>query len=225
MKCKKCGVEIKEGMKFCPECGEKVDPVKTSITPPPEPEAVMNQDKTKNLFKDKKNIIIVVLAIIIVCGIVYMAGSAGNKDHSNNSSGTITEKETKKEDKEKSENNENNTSKENNVSSNVTKNYKNITGGSLSAGTYTVGHDLEPGIYDFVYTTNMSEDDYWGNDYLWITRSGSEGKNETLGGDKFDDRYGAFDYSLASSGSAKCHVTLNEGDTVKVDSEDGQWSY
>lgn len=50
MKCKKCGVEIKEGMKFCPECGEKVDPVKTSITPPPEPEAVVNQDKTNNLF-------------------------------------------------------------------------------------------------------------------------------------------------------------------------------
>lgn len=101
---------------------------------------------------------------------------------------------------------------------------KTITGGSLSAGTYTVGTDLEAGTYDFTYTVAIPEEDYWGNDYIWITRNGSEGENSTLGGDKFDERYGDFEYSMASSG-AKCHVTLNDGDTVRVDSNEGNWKY
>jgi hypothetical protein len=102
--------------------------------------------------------------------------------------------------------------------------YNQVKGGKLSTGTYTVGSDLKEGVYDLTYKTTMSEDDYWGNDYLWIIHDGSNGANETLGGTKYDDRYGGFDFSKASKGTT-VHVTLKHGDKVTVDADEGDWTY
>ena len=94
----------------------------------------------------------------------------------------------------------------------------------LPGGTYLVGEDIAAGKYKITYKTEMSEDDYWGNDYFWITRAGSEGKEETLGGTKYDERFGGFEYGAASQGKTS-FVNLKEGDTIVVDSDEGTWTY
>ena len=331
MKCKNCGADVKDGAKFCSECGAKIENAET----PPKPKddsknvekdntRVNNSDNKKEeskkensgfkkFFSDKKNIVIsALIAIILVFGIFYVVNQSGSGFGNNSYDGTyyedtsyepikVTVKDGKlsvlggsnsiseeytynkdsdsismqyettdddgskwthtytlstsadgyvlwhtwdndsadehkadsinliKEDENSSDSIDTTSDSENasnqDNSDNKGKSSNVITGGSLVAGIYTVGSDLQPGIYDFTYTTSIPEEDYWGNDYLWITRSGSEGKSETLGGDKFDERYGDFDYSMASTGAAKCHVTLKEGDTVRVDADEGQWTY
>lgn len=70
MKCKKCGAEIKEGSKFCSECGEKIGEEQSKV------------DK-KNIFSDKKNIVIIVLCLVIVSFagfMLYQNIGTGNKN-------------------------------------------------------------------------------------------------------------------------------------------------
>ncbi|MGX8774922.1 MAG: hypothetical protein ACSW8G_07700, partial [Bacillota bacterium] len=86
-------------------------------------------------------------------------------------------------------------------------------GKELPGGTYVIGEDIPAGKYNFTYTTEMSEDDYWGLDFFWITRAGSEGENETLGGDKYDERFGGYEYGAASKGKT-FFVNLKDGDSI-----------
>ncbi len=94
----------------------------------------------------------------------------------------------------------------------------------LPGGRYTVGEDLPAGKYLFIYKTNLSDDDYWSNDYLWITYAGSEGTNETWGGDKYDDRVGDVNYADAYAGKS-FYFNLHDGDMLRVDSDHGEWTY
>lgn len=96
-------------------------------------------------------------------------------------------------------------------------------GTPLPGGRYTIGEDLPAGKYLFVYKTTM-ESDYWTNDYLWITYAGSEGTNETWGGDKYDDRVGSVKYEDALVGKS-FYFSLHDGDSLLVDSEFGEWTY
>lgn len=96
-------------------------------------------------------------------------------------------------------------------------------GFSLPGGRYVVGEDLPAGKYLFTYQTTM-ESDYWTNDYLWITYAGSEGKNETWGGDHYDDRVGSVKYEEALVGKS-FYFNLHDGDMLRVDSEFGEWTY
>ena len=70
----------------------------------------------------------------------------------------------------------------------------------------------------------LSEDDYWSNDYFYITRAGSEGKEETLGGTKIDERFGSVDYDSAAAGKT-FYANLKKDDKLEVDSEFGTWTY
>ena len=99
-----------------------------------------------------------------------------------------------------------------------------VQGKELPEGTYVVGEDIPAGKYNFTYSTEMSEDDYWGLDYFWITRAGSEGENETLGGDKYDERFGGYEYGAASKGKTS-FANLKDGDTIRVDADEGTWTY
>lgn len=94
----------------------------------------------------------------------------------------------------------------------------------LPSGTYIIGEDLPAGKYMLEYTTSLSEDDYWQNDYVYITYAGSEGKDETLGGTKFDDRFGSVEYEDAVEGKS-FYANFNDGDTIRVNSEFGDWTY
>jgi hypothetical protein len=97
-------------------------------------------------------------------------------------------------------------------------------GFALPGGRYTIGEDLPSGKYLFTYKTKLSDDDYWSNDYLWITYAGSEGNNETWGGDKYDDRVGDVNYEEACTGKS-FYFNLHDGDVLRVDSENGEWTY
>ena len=56
--CEKCGNKLEEGQEFCSKCGNKF-----TIT--------QNDDGTKNMKSNKKNIItIVIISVLIICGIV-----------------------------------------------------------------------------------------------------------------------------------------------------------
>ena len=94
----------------------------------------------------------------------------------------------------------------------------------LPGGTYVIGEDFPEGKYNFTYKTEMTEEEYWGNDYLYILRAGSEGTEETLGGTKFDERFGGFEYGAASNGKTS-FANLKAGDTITVNADEGSWTY
>ena len=96
-------------------------------------------------------------------------------------------------------------------------------GFALPGGRYTIGEDLPAGKYLFIYKTTM-ESGYWTNDYLWITYAGSEGTNETFGGDRYDDRVGSVRHEDALAGKS-FYFNLHDGDVLLVDSEFGEWTY
>ncbi|XHB95869.1 hypothetical protein AAFF39_03405 [Lactococcus garvieae] len=58
----------------------------------------------------------------------------------------------------------------------------NIKNQTLVQGDYTVGQDLEAGVYTFTYRGG----DYGG--YIYVTYPNSKGTEQTLGGTKFDYR-------------------------------------
>lgn len=94
----------------------------------------------------------------------------------------------------------------------------------LPSGTYIIGEDIPMGKYMLEYTTTMSEDEYWSNDFLYITFAGSDGKDETFVGIKYDDRFGSVEYEDAVEGKS-FYANLNDGDTIRVESEFGDWTY
>lgn len=93
---------------------------------------------------------------------------------------------------------------------------KDIYDFSLVAGKYTVGIDLEPGIYHFTYTLK-DPNESWG-DYLYITYADSNGTNETLGGTEFDYRIEAEDDGEQVS------IKLDTGSTLFVETDYGNWN-
>ena len=94
----------------------------------------------------------------------------------------------------------------------------------LPGGKYVVGEDLSPGKYNLIYKTKLGKDDYWSNDYLYIIESGSEGSQETMGGTKYDDRLGSVSFEDAKEGK-DFFLNLKDGDTIEVESENGNWLY
>lgn len=94
----------------------------------------------------------------------------------------------------------------------------------LPGGTYTIGEDLPAGRYSLMYTTTLDNKKYWPNDYFYITRSGSEGEQKTLGGTTYDERLGAVPFEEASKGKSS-FVNLKSGDKIIVESKYGTWTY
>lgn len=94
----------------------------------------------------------------------------------------------------------------------------------LPSGTYIIGEDLPAGKYMLEYTTTMSKDEYWSNDYLYITFAESDGKDKTFAEIQFDDQFGPVEYEDAVEGKS-FYANFNDGDTIRVNSEFGDWTY
>ena len=148
----------------------------------------------------KKNLLAVIMCMFMIFGFVACGENSGGTGSTNNEEAKVEE----------------------NVDNTVAE--VEVKNEELPGGTYLVGEDISAGKYKITYKTEMSEDDYWGNDYFWITRAGSEGTEETLGGTKYDESIGGFEYGAASQGKTS-FVNLKDGDTIVVDSEEGIWTY
>ncbi|MQQ80261.1 zinc-ribbon domain-containing protein [Lactococcus lactis] len=228
--CENCGTKNKTNSEFCSKCGTKL----------PEQSKIENNDINNKSNSNMKIIYIISGLLIIISGIT---GSviAKKLTHANNlkmvNSLGITLENAQKQidslnDKKSSISSEikSQTNQLEDLKKQVTNEtkkvptYQNVKGGLLSAGVYTVGSDLKEGVYTFKYTATASKRDYWSNDYLYITNAGSQGKEETLGGTKYDLRFGGYDYDSASKGMTG-HVTLKKGDVISVESSYGNWTY
>ena len=193
--CPNCG--NKTSSKYCSSCGYDMSKVKE-----PQSLKVENAETTipvNKVSKDNmKNIIIIGLAVVVVVLGVFMVINM------NSTPGIIADEETGE------------------VAEDVA--LEENQGKSLPGGKYIVGEDISAGKYFLEYKTELSEDDYWSNDYFYIIRNGSEGTEETLGGTKFDERFGSVDYSDAKKGKS-FFVNLKDGDTINVESGFGEWTY
>lgn len=227
--CEKCGTKNRTEAEFCSKCGNKM------------PDRIKSNDDMSNN-KDKNNTIknIIFIILIIVVGItsslvarsithtndLKMATSLGTTLE--NGQNELEELNNKKAEvkKEIKSSNDDLMKIKNEIKAENKKlpTYNKIKGGELLAGTYTVGSDLKEGIYDLKYSPSVGKDKYWSNDYIYVTHSGSEGVQSTLGGSKFDERIGGFNYEVASKGGSG-HFTLKKGDKVEVQSEFGNWTY
>ena len=220
--CPACGRKVES--KFCPNCGfdmscdvkeeeaaaDEYEENSEENENETEEQSVISEPDTPVKKKSGKTVIIVmilavVLAVIIGVVIVICTGLGVLGDMEGNHSEKTYD------------------SYENSADSGDIQTIEN-QGVALAGGRYVVGEDLSAGKYTIIYKTNLSKDDYWTIDYLWITYKGSEGANETLGGDKFDDRYGGITYDDAIIGKS-FFVILHDGDTLKVDNQYGEWTY
>lgn len=161
-------------------------------------------------------VILIVIAAVIIAAIIAFAvivrGFTDNQEFRNSDEQTVASEEMQTDDADESD-----------PDAGKVADVQD-QGRQLPGGTYTVGEDIDAGRYNFTYITNMSEDDYWSNDYFWITRAGSEGSEETLGGTRYDERFGAIEYSEAKAGKT-FYANLKKGDKVVVDSDYGSWTY
>lgn len=212
--CPKCGKEVSANIKFCGYCGEKIDnevkqekinmSEESSFKQDTESQqTVIKEDKKikKNSGKSKSIIkkwyfwAIAVLAIAVIVFLsVFIINQLGN-----NGGGAP-------------------------VAFDIMTPEHEYEGKTLSAGTYNIGDDLPAGKYTLMYKTSLDEKKYWANDYLYITRNGSEGSQETLGGTKYDERFGDVMFKDASEGKS-FFVNLKSGDKIVVNSKYGTWTY
>ena len=200
--CPKCG-EIIE-CKFCPNCGlDMENNLQVRNNPENKEMGIDKKNNEDNSNKKKISFTLIkcfIVSIVIVIISLILIGYLIDSSYDNESE-------------------DNNPKNESTLTS-----YPN-QGKNLPEGTYTVGEDIEEGKYTFIYKTSITtKDDYWGNDYIWITRANSKGSEETLGGDKYDVRYGDASFADATNGKSY-FVTLNKGDTLRVDASEGSWSY
>ena len=174
--------------------------------------------QTKKMFSAGK-IAAFVLALIVVAGASFAAGTFMPKKATSPAIPIVTTNAGSQE----SQQNETNTktTEKKNEPAEITPVENH--GFALPGGRYTIGEDLPAGKYLFIYKTTM-ESGYWTNDYLWITYAGSEGSNETWGGDKYDDRVGSVQYEDALIGKS-FYFNLHDGDMLLVDSDFGEWTY
>ena len=194
--CPNCGTKTTN--KFCSNCGQDMSKVKETEIEKVTTEAVKPTTSTKAKSEKTKNILIIALAVIVVVLVAAMIINMSSLP------GIIADEETGEVEEDIA----------------LTQNQ----GKTLPGGKYTVGEDISAGKYFLEYKTNLSEDDYWSNDYFWVLRSGSKGANETLGGTKYDDRVGAVDFEEAKKGKT-FFLNLKDGDVVTVDSNNGDWTY
>lgn len=183
-------------------------------------------EKIKNKFFDKKTIMMgsvwIVLIIVAVVATMLITKSIDRKIMTN---GQITlgtlEKKVEKAQNTLDTNNEKikvqksqleMINEQIKVQEKKVKPLKQISNVTLAVGEYTVGQDLEPGIYTFKYKLKK---DAWGGDYIYVTHKGSEGTEETLGGTKFDMRV------EGKNNNEKVSIKLVAGDKVYVDGSSG----
>ena len=235
MKCNKCGAEISGEGSFCSECGapitnevpetEQADSLSNQHTEPPqqpvsEPSVqetrqpvTQNPDKKKLIIFIAAAIAAMVIAAIIVHVIDRNALSNGSEtlgelnDKLAATEETLSERESKLAEIEAAIE----------AQEKKVKPLKDIYSKSLAPGDYTVGEDLEAGIYHFTY--NLGSKDDWGGDYIYVIHKGSKGKEKTLGGTKFDFRV------EGSDDGEQVSIKLTYVDKVHVDnSMGGQWN-
>ncbi len=165
-------------------------------------------------------IVAFVLSLIVVAAAAFIAGALLPKKDADHAVPIVATDAGSQESRQDETNTKPTEKKTESAESSLVENH----GFSLPGGRYTVGEDLPAGKYLFIYKTNLSDADYWSNDYLWITYAGSEGNNETWGGDKYDDRVGDVNYEDAIAGKS-FYFNLHDGDVLRVDSENGEWTY
>ena len=178
--------------------------------------------------KKKNNTIIIAIAgiAIIAIIIVVIAMSLGKgkdvPDSQEEPTATVSEKEDNEESMDDSEDPDENTD----IVEEETDGLGTVEnkGKKLPGGKYVAGEDISPGKYNLIYKTKLSEDDYWSNDYLYIIRDGSKGSEKTMGGTKFDERFGSVDYDEAKEGKS-FYLNLKEGDVITVENAFGTWTY
>lgn len=79
MKCEKCGSELKDGMRFCQECGAQLQQVEDKTTMKYEEYGKDEQhSKGKKVKKKKKGCAVIVIALVIlgILGILMIGGSS-----------------------------------------------------------------------------------------------------------------------------------------------------
>ena len=211
MKCANCGSKVKKGTKFCNNCGAEIVVEETQNE--------KNENSVNGLSKK-----MILIGVAIVVGVALIASVVTgivvkNIDRNTMKNGKVTLKKLEKK--------LNNTKVELNekeqrlkeVNAQVKgqekkiKPLKDIYDKSLAPGEYKVGSDLEPGIYHFKY--KLKKKDAWGGDYIYVTHAGSKGKEETLGGTKYDFR------EEGSDDGEEVSIKLVSGDSVLVETDMG----
>lgn len=210
VKCTECGKELSDKAKLCPNCGTPINE-ETPITSVPEKCEKKSHNK---LLLILLTVVCVVLTVItgitvrIIDGKTLTTGEVKLSSLRNELSSVSTKLSTSKAELSKIKAQIESQKKK-------IKPVKDIYNVSLAAGTYTVGTDLEPGIYHFTYNLKDPEDT-WG-DYIYVTFANSEGSDKTLGGTKFDYR------TEADIDGEQVSIKLDAGSKVTVEAEYGNW--
>lgn len=206
--CPKCGKQIVADAMFCSSCGYELSK-KEDVAIQSDNQTVKSVDmhdgsdkaskqkqntKSKSIFKRWYFWVIIGLVILVIAGLSVFIISQANN-------GTLPA-----------------------PGQNSNIEMPENQGKVLPGGTYTIGEDLPAGRYSLMYTTTLDNKKYWTNDYFYITRSGSEGEQKTLGGTTYDERFGAVPFDEASKGKS-FFVNLKSGDKIIVESKYGTWTY
>ena len=210
IKCSECGKELSDKAKICPDCGAPVS------------EGIPTIDYIKKSRKKSQSNLPLLLMAVAGIALAVITGISVRIIDGN----TLTTGETKLASLRSeltSVSSELSSSKSElskikaqiESQSKKIEPLKDIYDASLAAGTYTVGTDLAPGIYHFIYTLK-DPDDTWG-DYIYVVFADSKGAEETLGGTKFDYR------TEADSDGEQVSIKLDVGSKVTVTAEYGNW--
>lgn len=217
--CSECGKEISDKAASCPNCGAAVSAGYSSTPAPPVVVGYIKKKKKSKKSGSKLPVILmaiagIILAVIsavavrIIDGNTLITGDTKLSELRSELESVSAQLTSSKAELEK-------VRKQVESQSKKIKPLSDIYDASLAAGTYTVGTDLEPGIYHFTYKLRDPDED-WG-DYLYVINAGSDGAEETLGGTKFDYRIGA------ENDGEEISIKLDAGSKVTVTSEYGMW--